>query len=314
MMLESGTSAPGLVVPRAPGAPPTPSDDFVVAAAPASTRRSGSPVLGWIGGSLSVAGLLVVLFLGYLTAFSGVQELRAQNHLTAALKGLPGLPALTGVVPSNGDPVAILTIPTLGLRDVVIAGTSAGDLEQGPGFLLGSAPPGTHGNAVIAGRRLTFGGPFSRIGSLRAGDKIDIVSSLGSFSYVVEQVGTAVAGETDPVGPIDTPQLTLVTAASSFAPNGLEFVVAKLVGKPVAFVERQAIVPPQGDFGLVGDPHAWLGVVIWTLLLGAAAVLTALAFRRTAHRATLYILSTPILLALCICLYQSLAGLLPSTL
>jgi sortase A len=251
---------------------------------------------------------------GYLVTFSGVQELRAQNHLTAALKGTAGLPALTGVVPSNGEPVAILMIPALGLRDVVIAGTSAGDLEEGPAYLLGSAPPGTHGNTVIAGRRLTFGGPFSRIGSLHPGDQIKIVSSLGSFTYVVEQVGDAVAGETDPVGPIDTPQLTLVTAASSIAPNGLEYVVAKLAGKPVAFVERQAIVPPQGNFGLVGDPRAWLGVVLWSLLLAAAAVLTALAFRRTGRRATVYVLSTPVLLALCLCLYQSVAGLLPSTL
>jgi sortase A len=269
---------------------------------------------GWLGGALSLVAVLVLLFILYLVGFTRIEAMRSQEHLLAGLNGTNGLPATNGIVPSDGEPVGIISIPAIGLRDVVIAGTSAEDLEQGPAFLLGSAPPGTHGNTVIAGRRISFGGPFSAIGSLRTGDKVGIVSSLGSFTYSVVQVGNAISGANDPVGPIDTARLTLVTANSSVAPTGLEYVLAKLDGTPAAFVARKAILPPGGELGLTGDAGSWWSVLFWGFLLGGAAVLAVHAYRRTKRGLLVYLFGAPVMLALCLLLFRSVAALLPATL
>jgi sortase A len=281
-------------------------------AAPAARGSAGW--MGWLGGGLSVVAILVLLFILYLVGFTRIQAMRSQEHLLAGLNGTNGLPATNGIVPADGEPVGIISIPAIGLRDVIIAGTTAEDLEQGPAFLLGSAPPGTHGNTVVAGRRVSFGAPFSAIGSLRPGDKIGIVSSLGSFTYSVVQVGNAISGATDPVGPIDTARLTLVTANSSIAPTGLEYVLAKLDGTPAAFVARKAILPPGGDLGLTGDAGSWWSVLFWGFLLGGAAVLAVLAYRRTRRGLLVYLFGAPVMLALCLLLFRSVAALLPATL
>ena len=55
-----------------------------------------------------------------------------------------------------GEVLTKLSIPRIGLRAVVIEGTSSRSLLLGPGHMTGSAIPGTNGNSVIAGHRDTF--------------------------------------------------------------------------------------------------------------------------------------------------------------
>jgi len=68
-----------------------------------------------------------------------------------------------------------LSIPRIGLRAVVIEGTSSHSLLLGPGHMTGSAIPGTVGNAVIAGHRDTF---FRHIHRLRNGDDVYILKTV----------------------------------------------------------------------------------------------------------------------------------------
>jgi sortase A len=282
-----------------------------------STRRylshNGSSIATWTGGALCAIAVFCLLFVGYVEGFSRVEMSRAQTHLIAALNGTGGYASLTGVVPADGAPAAVLTIPSLGLNDVVVAGTSAQDLEQGPGYLLGSAPPGTRGNTVIAGKRTSYGGPFGNIASLRPGDQIVVVSSLGTFKYKVEQAGTVLPGWRDPAGPVDRAQLTLVTADSGLFPTGLEYVVAGLVGKPVAYVSSHAIVPPSGSFGLNGDGGLIWPTLLWFLLLGCVGVGTVIAVRRCRKPVIVYVIAAPIVLAVCMVVFHDLSGLLPAT-
>ena len=65
--------------------------------------------------------------------------------------------------------MAVLEIPALHLFDAVVQGSDAEDLRSGPGHMPTTALPGEPGNAVIAGRRATFGAPFGAIGSPQAG-------------------------------------------------------------------------------------------------------------------------------------------------
>src|ERR1700686_1811920 len=75
-----------------------------------------------------------------------------------------------------------LSIPRIGLRAVVMEGTSSHSLLLGPGHMTGSAIPGTVGNAVIAGHRDTF---FRHIHRLKNGDDVYILRSGKRFHYIV---------------------------------------------------------------------------------------------------------------------------------
>ena len=162
--------------------------DLPVAPVPVdSPAPAGGPVgrsgpLSWAGGALYCVGLLLLLFVGYLVGFSRVQAARGQQHLVAALNGTGGLPATNGIVPQPGEPVAILTVPSIGLKDVVI------------------------------------------------------------------------------------------------------------------------------------DASSLMGVALWSLLLAGAGVLAVVGYRRTRKGFLVYLLAGPVVMALCLLLFQSIAGLLPATL
>jgi sortase A len=68
-----------------------------------------------------------------------------------------------------GSPIARLTIPALGLDEIVIEGVSDEELNAGPGHLPGSVLPGERGNAVISAHRDRH---FSTLGALQVGDEI----------------------------------------------------------------------------------------------------------------------------------------------
>src|ERR1700691_1872497 len=69
-----------------------------------------------------------------------------------------------------GTPMALLTIPSIGLREVVDEGTNSQVLLSGPGHLPSTVFPGGLGTSVIYGRASTYGGPFAKISQLRKGD------------------------------------------------------------------------------------------------------------------------------------------------
>jgi sortase A len=85
----------------------------------------------------------------------------------------------------DGQAVARLRIPRIGLDDVVVAGTSAADLREGPGLYEESPLPGVPGTVAIAGHRTTYGAPFRHIDALRRGDAIRLELPYGTFTYRV---------------------------------------------------------------------------------------------------------------------------------
>ena len=155
----------------------------------------------WVGLVATVVAMVLVLFVGYMFAFTNVQAARSQHDLLDSFHGSSVVDALEGKPPANGEPAAILKVPALDLDQVVVEGTSSGDLQAGPGLMPRTAPPGVRGNTVIAGRRLTFGHPFEHLLSLVPGDRVYVTGSYGRFTYRVVRVGIASPGEPDPVGP-----------------------------------------------------------------------------------------------------------------
>lgn len=267
-----------------------------------------------VGLVMTAIGLLVAIFFAYLIGFTRLQGDRAQRRLLSHFH--PGAPALLGT-PKTGQPVAILQIPDLGLNQVVVDGTSARLLEAGPGLLVGSAYPGTSGNTVIAGRRLTFTHPFEHLNHLRTGDQILVINAYGHMDYTVSGVKTVKPGQTDPASPSATAQLTLITSGSGWDPTDQLAVVANLQGKPVQTgtpTIQNADVIQASSLGQTGDATASAPALLWGLIFVGSMVGAVMGYRRDRHRRVLYLLSTPVVLALAILFFENLARLLPSTL
>ena len=86
---------------------------------------------------------------------------------------------------SDGDAIARIKVPRLGINMVVVNGTEVADLRRGPGRHLKSFMPGEHRLVYIAGHRTTYLAPFSHIDELRPGDKIFLELPYASFVYRV---------------------------------------------------------------------------------------------------------------------------------
>lgn len=90
--------------------------------------------------------------------------------------------------PLDGDAIARLVIPAIGVSEYVVEGTDTADLRKGPGHYPETPLPGERGTAAIAGHRTTYGAPFRNLDDLRRGQRIRIDMPDGTFLYRVERV------------------------------------------------------------------------------------------------------------------------------
>jgi sortase A len=89
--------------------------------------------------------------------------------------------------PLEGDAIARIEIPAIGVSEYVVEGTDTGDLRKGPGHYPETPLPGDPGTSAIAGHRTTYGAPFRNIDDLRRGQVIRLDMPDGRFVYRVEE-------------------------------------------------------------------------------------------------------------------------------
>jgi sortase A len=151
---------------------------------------AGMAVFGWVA---------VTLVWG--EPFSAITTSRAQGALRVELAEKKGVPApadraespadlrrraaALGARLREGDAVGTIVVPRLGLRMVVVEGTSASQLARGPGRYRMTSLPGLGGTVAIAGHRTTHLQPFRHLDALRSGDSIYLEMPYGTFRYVV---------------------------------------------------------------------------------------------------------------------------------
>jgi sortase A len=262
---------------------------------------------------VGIAGLLA-LFLIYLAAFTPLTASRNQQRLSNTLKGAPltVYKLVDGHLPPEGSAVAVIQIPSIGLNNVVVSGTSAADLMNGPGLMQGTPLPGSPGNSVIAGRRVTFGAPFGAIGSLPRGAKIRVVDGAGAFNYKVTKVHEVGIGQKDVVLPTTDNRITLVTSDSSLITSGRLVVQATLVGRAV-LVPNNTVSVPSYDLGLSGDPAAGGLAAMWSLFTIIVLVLAAFAVWKIRRPWLIYLFAAPVVMMCGLFACESVARALPAT-
>jgi LPXTG-site transpeptidase (sortase) family protein len=276
------------------------------AARPKADRGPVSPIRS-VGLALTLLAVAILGFVGYLYFLSGVQEARAQTTLYARLQGELGLAIAPTGPTTPGTPVALLDIPAIHLRDVVVEGTTPENLTLGPGHLRDTPLPGQGGVSVVFGRRATFGGPFGDLAELSKGDPITTITSEGQARYEV----IALSDSSKPVPFSEIPnQLLLVTADSRIAPAHYVEVEAKLLTSPQQEPGGLPLVRPS-EVALGRDAYALVPAMAWAIALAAAAFCGSLLAGRWA-RWPAWIVTVPVVLAIVWNLYESLSALLPN--
>ena len=214
--------------------------------------------LGW---SLIAIGAAILLYLGYLLFWTGVETSRAQAELLESWEleigpveqARPESPSVvvdrgddrarTASAPGPGDAVAALWFERPGTDErpvsdstlFVIEGVEVEDLKRGPGHYPGTAAPGQSGNFAVAGHRTTYGAPFFNLDKLQVGDEIHVVDRGGNeWVYIVERTEVVQPSDTwvigdDPLGN-GRPTLTLTTCTPRFSAAQRLIVFAQLRG------------------------------------------------------------------------------------
>lgn len=153
----------------------------------------------------------------------------------AATTSAPAAPAPTAARPvvREGQPIARIVIPSIGVDQVVVSGVSNDDLKKGPGHYPDTPLPGETGNVAIAGHRSTFGAPFERVDELEAGDEI-VVTSIegGRFVYRVTDARIVEPTEISVIGPSRDAVLTLTSCWPKFSAD--KRIVIRAALDPVA--------------------------------------------------------------------------------
>jgi sortase A len=265
-----------------PGAPSVPGDDAASAGPQARPRRGGAWQI--FSTSVLILGASLLGFVGWMTVGSRLYYDRVQHDDYADFRAeLAQQTAPTGPTdPANvkqllaiGSPVAVLSIPEIGLNAVVLEGTTSDVLEGGPGHLRDTQMPGQAGVSEILGRRAAFGGPFDRLSSLAPGAIFTVITGQGVIRYKVLDVRRA--GDLVPPLTPGKGRLILATAdGPPFAPTGVVRVDADTMTapKPAPQMVLSASNLNPSELALGTEPVAWVPLVLWGegLLLAAVGV------------------------------------------
>ena len=169
--------------------------------------------------------------------------------------------------PPDGQALARLVIPAIGVDEMVVAGVEAGDLRRGPGHYGFTPLPGQPGNAGIAGHRTTYGAPFERIDELKVDDLIHVQTLQGSFTYqVIPPVASEVLEfevghqivlphEVSVLDDYYDNRLTLTSCHPRYSSSRRIIVQAVLLGDPVVRLPRPGAEPePEPPRVLADEP------------------------------------------------------------
>ncbi|MDQ1477090.1 MAG: sortase, partial [Actinomycetota bacterium] len=258
-------------------------------------------------------GVCVVAFLAFGLWFAGLTHARSQVGLQRRFNAeLTNAAAPIGGAIAPGSPVAIVEITRIGVHEVVVEGARSTQLREGPGHVVGSSLPGQPGNAVIAGRKTLYGGPFAHLGSLRTGDMIRATTGQGVSTYRVLGVDKVKAEDGSVFADHGDDRLTLVTSNSSVDASGRLVVSARLVGKAFEAQAMRRTLDSAG-LGLTGERDAISSVLVWLELLVALTLIGVFALTRWSRLAA-WIVFAPGIALFGWLVFENAVRLLPATL
>lgn len=272
--------------------------------------------------SLVVLVVLLVSFLASISVVGGMQQRSAQQKAFNSFRvELAEGTAPTGPVNVErqmirpGTAVAYLEVPSIGIQQVVFAGTSSSITMDGPGYRMDTVFPGQVGTSIVMGRRASFGAPFGRLSELNVGDPIRVTTGQGEFEFSV----IAVRSEGEPVPAKigeGKSRVQLVTVEGSpFMPDGIVRVDAELEGTAVASsgaAFSSKTLPASEKFMGVDSSTVWQ-LVLWLEALVVVMALFIWGWNRWSRMKT-WIVVSPLLVLVGLAVSDQFARLLPNML
>jgi sortase A len=290
--------------------------------APETSAPPVSPRIQVASAALTILAALLLGLVLQLVLVSRIQHYRSQRIEYASLRSeLAQGTAPVGALDSNGkpvkmgDPVALIEIPSIGVREVIGQGTTAQVLASGPGHRRDTVLPGQAGVSVVMGRRAAYGGPFARLASLQIGDLIKVTTGQGVARFAVLDVRRAGDAGPSVPGAHEGRMLLMTATGAAYVPAGVLRVDAKLTSpvQPAGPVGLTAAQLPADEKVLQGQPGAWLPIVLWAQALLAASVGFVWARLRWG-RWQAWLVGVPVLAALGLAAADSVIRLLPNVL
>lgn len=176
-------------------------------------------------------GVLLVALYGVARCYSALYSytaVRSFRRNQAASKNAPVNPVqLSGGIPdfhlwspkrieeyqiatstSNGAPLGVLKISSVGIEVPVLEGTDDLTLNRGAGHIEGTSTPGEEGNIGIAAHRDGF---FRGLKDVHVGDVFDVYTEKGNTRYVVDDIRIVPPEDVSVLEPGAKPSVTLVT-------------------------------------------------------------------------------------------------------
>ncbi|MDH2414843.1 class E sortase [Nocardioides sp. CER19] len=270
--------------------------------------------------AFTVIAVICAWMLLQLLVLGGLSAQRSQDLLYGEFrKELAAGTAPTGALDYQGkplepgSPVALLSIPQLDLEQVVVDGTASGDLRAGPGHLRSTPLPGQAGVSVVMGRASSYGAPFRDLDRLAPGDAITVRNAEGEVTYQVRSVRRA--GDPVPTAPTGSGGLlTLVSAEGSGALSALrpgQVLYVDAVTEKALPAGPVAAAVPASERVMARDTSALPVLVL--LLAGVLALVLAVSTARRRFPAPLvWVLATPLAIALAWSATDEVARLLPN--
>lgn len=208
----------------------------------AAPRGRGRTLVRGLGQTLITVGVLALLFVGYQIWVTDEINAGVQQDLSQDLRRQweagpdplspteqpPGRPEQVPL----GEGFAFVRIPVFGLDyvRVILEGTDADKLDEGPGHYPDSAMPGEVGNFAMAGHRVGEGSPFLDLDTLVPGDAI-VVETRTEW-YVYRVLGDRASGDFAAPGGVPGRQIV--------DPSAVE-VVGPVPGNPDASPTRRLL-------------------------------------------------------------------------
>ena len=268
----------------------------------------------------AVSSVLLVLLVN-LTLVSQLQHFASQKELYGELRlalaegstPIGQVDDLTGELVEPGTALALLEIPELGVREVVVEGTTSQDTKLGVGHRRDTPMPGQPGVSVLMGRAAAYGGVFGDLADLDPGDGFTVTTGQGVVEYRVIGLRSGESTQLPALAPEDG-RLTMTTASGrAFQPTGALRVDAEQVSEtfprpPVAFAPG---VIDDSEQAMAGDPSRLFSLSWLLQLLLALAVATVWAWKRWSHPGT-WIVAVPAFLAVGLACADRVCDLLPN--
>lgn len=265
---------------------------------------------------------LIVLFIANITLFSQLFHMVEQTRLRTlfadqlALATAPTSEVnFDKVVLTQGDPVAIIQIPSIGVNEVVVEGTDSASLRSGPGHRRDTVLPGQQGVSVIMGRAAAYGGPFGRLQELPTGAKINVITAQGVQKF--RSLGIRYAGDYSlpPVGAGQSRLILQTARGGAYNPQGLARLDAELISsvQPAGIRVTSIADVPREDREFGFDLRYGWALVLALQFLILAEIAAVWCYKRFGARGT-YLVFTPVLLLAAILVMDQTTRLLPNLL